>query len=199
VEAADDICYNILDLEDGVTSGDLSFDIVSDCLSSICGAPNSERGDKKNIEWISYLRARSIGVAIQSCIQAFRENYSEIMLGIFSGSLVGSSSKSGEFEAIKQMASSRLFTSLRKTELEVAGRNTIRMVLSGVLPVFERLKECNWDSSKIDGYYKQLVRAIDLDLRDARDAYSSLHVLADFVSGMTDRYTVKVAKMISGV
>jgi dGTPase len=198
VEAADDICYNILDLEDAVTSGDLPFDTVSKCLSSVGGVPNASRGDKTNIEWIAYLRARSIGVAIQSCVECFKQNYEDIMAGRFSSSLVKSSDRSEQFREIKSIASSRLFTARRKTELEVSGRNSICTVLSGVLPVMESLKECGWKSEELTGYQQQLVRAIDLDLRDARDPYSALHVLADFVSGMTDRYTVKVARMISG-
>jgi dGTPase len=198
VEAADDICYNILDLEDGVTSGDLPFDTVSRCLSSIGGVPNASRGDKTNIEWIAYLRARSIGVAVQSCVECFKLNYEKIMSGTFSSSLVKSSEKSEEFREIKAIANARLFTARRKTELEVSGRNSIRSVLSGVLPVMESLKECGWKADELTGYQQQLVRAIDLDLRDALNPYSALHVLADFVSGMTDRYAVKVARMISG-
>lgn len=198
VEAADDICYNILDLEDGVTSGDLPFDTVSKCLTSVCGIPNGEREDKTDIEWISYLRARSIGSSIQSCVEAFKQNYATIMDGTFSGSLVGASDRKDQFEEIKKIAKARLFTSRRKTELEVAGRNTIRSVLSGMLPVLERLKDSGWESSKIEGYHAQLVRAVDLDLRDALNPYEALHVLADFVSGMTDRYAVRISKMISG-
>ncbi|WP_328588504.1 dGTP triphosphohydrolase [Pseudogemmobacter blasticus] len=198
VEAADDICYSILDLEDGFTAGDLSFEAVRSHLEPVSGVPNHQREDKTEIEWISYLRARSIGASIHSCVEAFIENYDSIMDGTFSNSLIDTCSKNKEFYGIKKVSRERIFTARRKTELEVSGRNTIRQVLDGVLPVLDELKTKNWDESKLSDYNGKLSRAINLDFRDAKDSYHALHVLCDFVSGMTDRYTLKVARMISG-
>lgn len=198
VEAADDICYNILDIEDAYTSGDLSFEAAKKCLDPLAGTTNVDMSTKTMEEKISYMRARGIGAAIEACVQAFKENYDAIMDGTFSSSLIESSNKKKEFEEIVHVARSRIFTARRKTELEVSGRNTIHQVLSGLLPVYEELEKKKWDPSKLEGYNQQLVRAINLDLRDIADSYTALHSLTDYVSGMTDRYTVKIAKIVSG-
>jgi len=198
VEAADDICYNILDLEDAFTSGDFSQETVMAHLKTLAGISNGETSDRTAEEVIAYARARAIGVAIASCVDAFKANYQTIMNGTFNGSLVESSAHGSDFQRIKQLATQRLFTSRRKTELEVLGRNVVHRVLEGLAGVLEELMANDWNVAALQGYHTQLCRATGLDLRDVTDTYSALHALADFVSGMTDRYAVKIAKMLSG-
>ncbi len=198
VEAADDICYNILDLEDAFSSGDLGEDVVLKHLQPLAGIPNVGLADRTTDEIISYARARAIGSAIDACVEAFKRNYDSIMDGSFSGSLVSVSTKNAQFKDIETLAEQRLFTSTRKTELEVFGRNTVHKVLDGLVGIFERLHATNWNSAELSGYHEQLRRATNVDLRDVKDSYSALHSMADYVSGMTDRYAVKVAKLVGG-
>ncbi len=198
VEAADDICYNIVDLEDGVVSGDLSIRDVEDLLSAIALPSHGNQGDHSVAEKITYLRARAIGGGIEACFEAFEENYDAIMDGSFSSSLLEKSSKATSFNSIKTFAHEQLFTAPRKTKLEVHGRNVIRQVLDGLCPVFEALAENGWTQDGLGSYERQVIGALDLDLRDVNDAYSALHALTDFVSGMTDRYAVSTGKLLSG-
>lgn len=198
VEAADDICYNILDLEDAFTSGDFTQEIVMEHLNVLAGISNRDLSDRRPEEIIAYARARSIGNAITGCVEAFKENYDAIMAGTFSGSLIGESSQRDQFAKIKALASQRLFTARRKTELEVLGRNVVHHVLDGLEGVYTALMMSDWKEENLDNYQKQLCRATGLDLRDVTDAYTALHSLADYVSGMTDRYAVKIARMVSG-
>ena len=198
VEAADDVCYNIVDLEDGFTAGELSYSDVEDLLSAIALPPSRNQADYTKLEKISYLRARAIGGAINACVQAFKDNYDSIMDGTFSDSLIGVSSKGKEFKKIKSLAQSQLFTAPRKTKLEVKGRNVIRKVLDGLCPVYDALAERGWDENNLPAYERQVINAVALDVRDVNDAYSALHSLTDFVSGMTDRYAVQVSDMLSG-
>jgi dGTPase len=198
VEAADDICYNIVDLEDGYSAGDLSFEKVQDLLSAFANSPSSNQGGYNQYEKISYLRARAIGAAIKACVDAFKANHDAILDGSFSGSLIGVSSRATDFAKIEKLAREQLFTAPRKTRLEVKGRNVIRKVLDGLCPVYEALAKNNWDENALPDYEKQLVSAVQLDLRDVTDAYTALHSLTDFVSGMTDRYAVQVSDMLSG-
>lgn len=198
VEAADDICYNILDLEDAFTSGDFPQETVMEHLNALAGRSNSDLSDRRPEEIIAYARARSIGSAIDACVEAFKQNYDAIMAGTFSGSLIGESRQKVQFGKIKTLASQRLFTSRRKTELEVLGRNVVHQVLDGLEGVYTALMANGWKEEKLDDYHKQLCRATGLDVRDAKDSYTALHSLADYVSGMTDRYAVKIARMVSG-
>ncbi len=198
VEAADDICYNILDLEDAFTAGDLSYREAAGMLSAVAGTtPRDDRGDTPS-EKMAFLRAVAIHKAFEDCSAAFSANYDAIMSGTFSSGLVEASAQADRFAEIGRLASERIFTSPRKTELEVMGRNLVHRILDGVLPVLEALAEADFDAERIEGYPRQLRRALGIDLRRARDPYSALHTLADYVSGMTDRYAVKIDRIISG-
>lgn len=198
VEAADDICYNIVDLEDGFTAGDLSLDQVEALLAPVAFDTNRDQSAYSDAERIAYLRARAIGGAVHACVEAFKTHHDAMLDGSFSSSLIETSSKADEFAAIKAMAKDQLFKAPRKTKLEVYGRNVVREVLEGIRPVFDALKEADWNEAHLPEYERQLVRAVGLDLRDITDSYSALHAMTDYVSGMTDRYAVEVSKMLSG-
>ena len=58
-------------------------------------------------------------------------------------------------------------------------RRVIGNVMSGVLPVFEDLAKARWDQGRFSDHNQQLVRALDLDLRDVAGAEQALHALAD--------------------
>ena len=198
VEAADDICYRIVDLEDAFTTGELPYEVVREALQDLTGAAPRDRGDKTEAEHIGLLRAMAIGAAIRSAVETFKAHYPAIMAGQFSGGLVERCTVGPIFQRIGKLAEDRIFTAPRKTELEVSGRRIIDNVLTGILPVYEDLALKGWDRDRLEPYSKQLVRALDLDLRDINDAEQALHGLADFTSGMTDRYALRISRMLSG-
>ncbi|MFT8852573.1 dGTP triphosphohydrolase, partial [Acetobacter orientalis] len=197
VEAADDICYNILDLEDAFLSGDVEYKIVKDLLKSLVGSYSiSENSDYKEI--ISSLRANGINKAIQACVESFMENYDSIMSGTFSSSLIEKSVLKNEFQKIQDFSIQKIFKSPRKTQLEILGRKVIHNVLDGMLPLYTDVMENGWNPERITPYNKSLARALDLNLNDINNEYDALHSMADFVSGMTDRFALKISKMLSG-
>lgn len=198
MEAADDITYNIVDLEDAFTTGELPFETVRKMLCDLAGQPNNSTQGMTEMEEIAYLRARSIGRAVEACVAAFISHYEAIMTGQFSEDLVSASPVADSFAAIKKMARERIFTAPRKTELEIMGRRVITNVLNGLLPVYEDLARAGWKAEGLTNPSRQLVRALALDLRDVSDAESALHALADFTSGMTDRYALRISRMLSG-
>lgn len=198
VEAADDICYNIMDVEDAYISGEIQFHTVHSVLSPLRSKPNISSDEQLDSERVSVMRAVGITASIDACVEAFKENYNEIMDGSFSGSLIEASEKEAEFAEIKKLARNRIFNGRRKTELEVFGRNVIHRVLDGCLPVMQDLQKAGWDRNKLSSYSVQVVQALGLDLRDASDSYTALHSLTDHVSGMTDRFSVKAAEMLAG-
>lgn len=198
VEAADDICYNIVDLEDAFTTGELQFDVVRSALFDLAEKPNRDTSEMSESEQIAYLRAVSIGKSIESCLDAFKEHYNAIMAGTFSNSLVEASKLSGQFDEIKKLAGARIFTARRKTELEVSGHRIIGNILSGIRPIYEQLAVNDWEQDSLDDHSKQVVRALLLDLRGISTEEQALHRMADFISGMTDRYALRISRMLSG-
>jgi dGTPase len=199
VEAADDICYNIVDLEDAFTTGELSFETVRTLLQRAAGNPNRDIVALNQAEHIALLRALSIGAAVDSCLEAFKANYDAIMSGTFSGSLSSAGPMGPVFAEMEQLSKDQVFTARRKTELEVSGRRVIENVMSGVFPVFEDLANSGWKAAKLKAHNKQLVRAVDLDIRHVDNAEEALHALADFTSGMTDRHAVRISRMLTGI
>jgi len=198
VEAADDICYGIVDLEDAFTTGELPFDTVTGLLGQLCGAIKRDLSTYTQAEVIAYQRAIGIGKAIAACADAFIENREAIMAGSFSQDLVSASRLAPVFAEIKRVSGQRIFTAQRKTELEISGRRTIANVMDGILPVYEDLAATGWQADRVNGHSERLIRALDLDLRGVDDAPSALHALADFTSGMTDRYALRISRMLSG-
>lgn len=132
-----------------------------------------------------------------ACVEAFKDNYEQIMIGTFSVSLVEASSLKNQFSEIKDIAKKRIFNVGRKVELEVYGRNVIYRVLEGLLPMLTELVRHNFDTKKLNNYHNQLITALKFPVNQAAQPYDALHLLTDYVSGMTDRYAVKVADMIS--
>src|SRR5690606_34525532 len=92
VEAADDICYNIIDLEDAHRLGILTYGQVADLLLPICGddqlkARLATLGDSDSR--ISLLRAKAINTLIGACAQTFLREQEAILCGRFEKSLMG--------------------------------------------------------------------------------------------------------------
>ncbi|MEL0437771.1 dGTP triphosphohydrolase [Phycobacter sp. 'Weihai'] len=200
VEAADDICYRILDTEDAATMGDLQVLEVVEALEGIAGKANYMPTIPAR-ERIGALRAVAITGAIAGAVEAFMNNYDAIMMGEFNSDLVGASSKADGFQKLEDLANTRIFVARRKTELEVSGRQILHSILDHFYMLFEDLKDCQWNQAKLEeenSHWVKLIRAVDLDLRGVQDDYTALHSLADFVSGMTDRYAVKVRDMVEG-
>ncbi|HWV20646.1 MAG TPA: dNTP triphosphohydrolase [Devosia sp.] len=198
VEAADDICYNIVDIEDAFTTGELSYKEVVEILVAAAKPRDASAGDRSQAEHVAMLRAMAIGKAIDSCVAAFQTHHEAILAGTFSGALTEVCQMAPIFEDMRKLSSDHIFTARRKTELEISGRRIINNVMSGILPVFEDLAAVDWNADLLGSRSQQLVRALDLDLRNLSSPAEALHSLADYTSGMTDRYALRISKMLSG-
>jgi dGTPase len=196
MEAADDICYNVIDLEDAYLAGDIAYELVKSLLEGLVPQSNKPYPEQGKANTISRYRALAIGGTIQACVEAFKNNYAEVMTGEFPISLIEASGKAAEFKAIQEVARTRIFNAARKTELEIYGRNVVYRTLDGLLPLLNEIRLQGWDPSRMSSYHVQLGRALNLPTYAMTNSYDALHLLTDFVSGMTDRYAVKVADMI---
>lgn len=201
VEAADNICYNILDLEDAFTSGVLPFGEVETLLRGLIEKDvQREEGAadaRYDAEHVGKLRAAAVGALIHASVESFLDRHDDILAGRFSAELTDVFALKEPFGAISKVASERIFPSSRKMELEVAGRDLIFGLLDRFMAVIEGLADHGWDRAAMEEaspYLRKLAASAQMDLRDVGDPYSGLHALTDFVSGMTDRYAVKMAR-----
>src|SRR5690606_27381400 len=141
VEAADDICYQIMDLEDAFKLGILSYQQTKDLYLGFYDneieakqieniEATLKRVTDKN-EQISYLRAGVIGKLIYESIRIFAENEKEILLGNFQGSLIGAlqNKQSEAMNTVKEISFSKVYAHRSVVEIEIAGYKIIGTLL----------------------------------------------------------------------
>ncbi len=203
MEAADDICYAILDLEDAIELNLLSFDEVKPILLELCGDLDFDdeifATQASSRRKISALRGRAMENMVDSVVSVFADRLPDIMIGEYQGELLsdGEAMVRDGLAAAKSLARQRVFPDTRKAELEV-GAYTILGVL------VEAFVEAVWDKHQKSaddlGYRSQKI--MDLMGIHAPGSEDSLYYgymrALDFISGMTDSYASYLARQIGG-
>jgi dGTPase len=203
VEAADDICYRLVDFEDGFRLGHLSYKETSDAILAVMRPEHrptrlhEAHSDRRRVQ---ILRAMAIGSAIDECAEVFLSNESDILAGTFDTSLIDVIPSAAMWDEIIQMSRQRIYNTTRGVEIEAAGFE----VLGGLLDVFvsalNDLAHAPKPSSR-SRKLLELVPAENLGPDHSPDAsgYQRLLKMLDFVSGMTDRYAVTLYKKVRGI
>lgn len=196
VEAADDICYNIIDLEDAHRLKILSFEEVKNLLSPLCGKDMSERLRTELSDadaQISLLRAKAINHLIWTCANIFFEEQESILNGTFNKSLTDAlkSPLSEAWKKIEAVSIEKIYNSTSVIQKEVAGYKVMAGLLEEFIPALIHNNT---------HYYKKLVKLIPTQfLSSIDDRYSKIQSVLDFVSGMTDLYAVETYRKIKGL
>ena len=132
VEAADDICYTIIDFEDGINLGLISEDYALEYLIKLV----KDRIDTKKYnemqlmeDRLSYLRALSIQTLIMDAVRIFVENESAILAGNFPTSLLSKSTYKPQIDDIIQLSIQKIYESKEVLEKELAGYQIISCLL----------------------------------------------------------------------
>lgn len=202
MEAADDICYGILDLEDAIELQLLSFDEVKPILLQMCGdlefddAIFSTQASARRK--ISALRGKAMENMVNSAVQAFMSHYREIMHGEYSGELLrdGDPMVSEGLTRAKRLAVERVFPDTRKAELEVGAYTTLGVLLEAFIDtVWEQ--HCHPEDVS---YRSQRILSLMGIHAPAPNAplYQSYMRALDFIGGMTDTYATYLARQIGG-
>jgi dGTPase len=203
VEAADDICYQIMDLEDAYKLGILSFEQTKELYLGFYDAEL----DKKSLlsidktlarvtdrnEQISYLRAGVIGKLIYESIRIFEENQTNILKGCFSGSLIGSlQNKQAEaMNTVKEISYSQVYANRSVVEIEIAGYKIIGTLLEEFVGAIMNPK---------DLYSKKILSLLPAQYKVESDStYLKIQSIVDFVSGMTDVFALDLYRKINGI
>ncbi len=138
MEAADDICYRIVDLEDGHKLSRVGFSQVEALLAPIAfddgvipiaGTYVAIPDEKGKVE---YLRARAINALVMDAVQVFERCSDEILAGSFECDLMSRSRFNEGLKAIKRLSKENIYNSPHVLQIEAAGFE----VLGGLLEVF---------------------------------------------------------------
>ena len=198
VEAADDICYLLMDLEDAhklklLSTAD-TIKLMMDFLE-----PEEQKHAAGIIgmvtdvnEQISYLRSKLVGVLVEECTQVFLDNEKAILDGSFSGSLIKHINPTPReaYSRLSSLSVEKIYRSHDVLEVELAGFRIISTLLDLMVEaVLNPERE----------YSKLLINRVSsqYDIK-APDIYNKLLAVLDYISGMTDVYALDIYRKING-
>lgn len=205
MEAADDICYAILDLEDAIELNILTFDAIKPILLQLCGDAEFEDGifysQASARRKISALRGKAMENMVNSAVAAFTKHYSSIMAGQYQGELLldGDSGVKEGLSAAKALAKNQIFPDTRKTELEVGAYSCLGILLEAFChAVFEQYQ--NGSAEGLSYRSEKIMSLMGIHAPDPSwTLYHAYMRALDFISGMTDNYAAYLARQIGGL
>ena len=202
VEAADDIAYQLMDLEDAMKLGILSVEETETLFLSFFDKNEDKRFFEiresvyKEItdtnERIAFLRASVVGKLLKETVDVFMQKHDEILSGSFQQSLIKNlNSKSAEaMKTVSKISVKKIYQNTDVISIELAGYN----ILGSLMDEFVKaVLEPDSD------YSRKLISLIPLQYQVSdKNIYSKLQSVLDFISGMTDLYALKLYKDIKG-
>ncbi len=203
VEAADDICYQVMDIEDAHKLKILSTEETKELLLSFYH-PDKDKATFDKIaetckevtdinEQIAYMRAGVIGKLVSECVAVFVNNYDLIMSGQFKSTLIKEINEDAlkAYKICTKVAISRIYRHRSVVEIELAGYKILGTLLEEFVTAV--LEPDNF-------YSKNLLSLIpeQYDVESATD-YGKIMSILDFISGMTDVFALDLYRTIKGI
>ena len=201
VEAADDICYEIMDLEDAHKLKILSYEKVSRLFLDFFEEEMQQRIQQRIIdeqltdenEKVVYLRACVIGKLENECANTFVEHEEKILNGTFEGSLIDNISPL-QREAYKRCAKlsvEKIYKSRPVLDVELSGYQIMATLM-------DKMTEAVMNPERY--YSQQLIGRVSSQYDiNANDLETRLMAIIDYISGMTDVYALDVYQKINGI
>ncbi len=202
VEAADDICYQVMDIEDAYRLKIFSAQKTIDLLSAYFeNDENAQRSIRKvfamvqdESERIAYLRSKVIGKLVQECKEVFIQNEKAILSGAFKGSLVDATAEHTRqtYQDIAKLSFQQIYKHPMVVEIEMSAYQILDTLLDKMITAI--LKP---DTA----YAKGLLRLIPAEYQVANEAtnYAKIRSILDFVAGMTDDYALNMYRTLQGM
>lgn len=204
VEAADDICYNIIDMEDAHRLGIISTadceNLFMDLIQSVSEKDAKRSAEKlllfsnKN-ERISYLRAKVINSLINKSTELYQQHFSEIIDGTLNKALLDIfKSESESFQEVERFSIEKIYGHRSVVEIENAGYNVMYELLNHFIPPIIKEK------SERKGFEKKALQLIPSQfIYEDGTVYEKVLGVLDFVSGMTDNFATDLYRKIKGI
>jgi dGTPase len=201
VEAADDICYEIMDIEDAHKLKILSFEETSSLMLAFFDAETQQHIRKRIAdeqltdpnEQIQYLRACVIGKLENECVRAFIESEEAILNGVFEGSLVDhiGELQHEAYSHCTDVSRQYIYKSKPVLDVELSGYRIMNTLMELMIDAIEHP----------DRYYSQQLIGRVSSQYDIESTNLENRVMAviDYISGMTDVYALDVYQKICGI
>lgn len=206
VEAADDICYKIIDMEDAHRLKILSTERVRDAFMEVIRSVNrpDEDADKiyrnyKSIEdtneGIAFLRAKVINVLTNQAADVFLDNRQAILEGSFNQALMDIIEKdSAALDLVKKISVQEIYNHSIVMQIEIAGYNVMSELLQLFIPALIKSKPLHKDEKILNLFPFQFT-----EYKQTESRYLRVMSALDFLSGMTDVYATEIYRRIKGI
>lgn len=206
VEAADDICYSIIDFEDAHRLGILSFDEVKTAFLALLEKNKDENMARVNSnlanlamdpnEAVAYLRAKCINFLVQQCAEVFIANNEAILKGEFKGALLdGILDLKEALGHIQQVSVARIYNHNSVVKIELAGFK----IMSGLIEDLVEAALLPKDDRK--NRHKKLLNLMPYQnqFSESDTDYQKVMCVLDYVSAMTDNYALNLYRNLRGI
>ncbi|OAZ03567.1 deoxyguanosinetriphosphate triphosphohydrolase [Flavobacterium succinicans] len=196
VEAADDICYTIIDFEDGINLGLISEDfaleylikLVKDSIDASKYKTLSTKEDR-----ISYLRALAIGSLINDAVKVFIENENHILAGNFPFALMDKSKYKAQMDDIIKISVKNIYQSREVIEKELVGYQIIQTLLDKFIVAFNNKFE-----GKASNYDQLILKMLpEKHHLDKENLYERLLHICHYISMLTDGNALLIYKTLT--
>ncbi len=189
VEAADDICYSIIDFEDGINLGLISEDKALEYLLNLVREnliTEKYSALQTQKDRLSYLRALAIQSLIFEAAHVFIENEEAILNGDFSHSLLDKCRYEAQLNDIINISVEKIYKSKEVIEKEINGYT----VLTNLLNVFTTAVN-NAFEGKTTGFDQLVLSLLPDEHKEIKESlYERLMGVCSFIAGMSDRYAI---------
>lgn len=198
VEAADDICYQMMDIEDAHKLKLLTHDETKGLYMLFFDEKRKKRIEEvcrivTDInEQIAYLRSSVIGALIKECARVFIENEETILAGEFEGTLIKhiSSPLKEAYESCSRVAFQKIYRSSDVLDIELAGFRVISTLIDLMIKAVR---------SPDKAYSQLLINRVSGQYNiNAPTLYGKIQAVLDYISGMTDVYALDLYRKIKG-
>ena len=197
VEAADDICYTIIDFEDGINRGFIPEDFALEYLIKLVkDSINTKKYHQMAHvrDRLSYLRALAINTLIQEAVRVFVENEEDIIQGEFSTALLDKSQYTAQIDDIIKISIERVYQATEVVEKELAGYTVIGDILKVYTEALIAKKE-----SRQSAYHQLVLRTLPLQYQNTESShYQILLNTCSFVASLSDSAAVQLHQRMVG-
>ena len=193
VEAADDICYTIIDFEDGINLGLISEEYALEYMVKLVPNINTKKYYELRTKSarVGYLRALAIGTLIDEAVTIFMENEEAILTGAFAKALLDKSKYEAQITDILKISISNIYQSQEVVEKEIAGYEILSTLLHA---------RCNAISKNPTHYDRLIMKLFDEEgIDESLVLYDELIAICNAVSIMTDSKTLRIFQKIKGM
>lgn len=203
VEAADDICYGIIDLEDGTRLGLVDFETTKSLLASIIGETYKEEKLEKiqgQNEKLGLLRAMAIGQLIHQSMKVFLDNEEKMLSGEFDQALTDLIPSAKILHEISTLSVKKIYRSKLVLERETGGFEIIGKLMEAFcLGAYNQAFDVKNFTPRQESILRLLPENYQIKMaHQNQSVYEMLLVITDFISSLTDTHAIKLYRTIYG-